>query len=877
MEGKLDATSSETVALPASQRAQISGSSVPHFTTPSIAEEGRFVPGTLLAGRYRIIGLLGIGGMGEVYRATDLMLGQSVALKFLPEAAAENESLLERFHGEVRVARQVSHPNVCRVYDIGEAEGLPFISMEYVDGEDLATLLRRIGRLPADRAIQTAREICAGLAAAHSKGVIHRDLKPQNIMMNRQGDIMIMDFGLAAIANQLSGAEARNGTPGYMSPEQLKGTEVTAKSDIYSLGLVLYELFTGKRPFAGETIRELIEQQESARLTSMSSIAADIDPAVENIIRRCLEPDSSRRPANALAVSAALPGGDPVAAALAAGETPSPELVAASGKTEGLALRYSLACLAMVVLCVFAAPLLKEQRIAFYRTALEFPPDVLRQKARDIAATLGYSKKPNDSVLWLDQRLQLLTYLDLLPPPRNWNEWLASEAPFSAVYREGPDPLIALPTGDVNSLNPAPVRPGMLEVELDGQGRLRGFSAVPYASAQESADQTSPEGVFRAAQLDLSKFTEVTPVTVPGTVADHMRAWKGPHPAIPNTQLTIETGSWKGQITYAKFIWPWMSEAGGKERPPSVISTVRRVLLPFLMGGGFIFAVLLAHRNWKQGRGDHHGAFVLAGVQFGLQLLVWAGSVHAVPRDAMLDLFFNDVGHALFSAAVLLLLYLALEPALRARWPHSIVTWNRVLRGRWRDAQVGSHLLIGAAIGTVMWTASELYDTLAGSKNGVTMDTVGGLFLLTGTRQWIAGMLSRASEGLSTGLFVFFVIFALRALLRRDWIAAIVGAFLFAALQADLANDLNWGAEFALYVVLFAALIFVLLRFGLVASISAVFFLNALNGMTLGTDWKAWYVPTGLATMTLMLVITFFAFKQSLGGRSLLGGEIERR
>jgi hypothetical protein len=155
------------------------------------------------------------------------------------------------------------------------------------------------------------------------------------------------------------------------------------------------------------------------------------------------------------------------------------------------------------------------------------------------------------------------------------------------------------------------------------------------------------------------------------------------------------------------------------------------------------------------------------------------------------------------------------------------------------------------------------------------MDTVGGLYLLNGTRQWIAGMLSRASEGLSTGLFVFFVIFALRALFRRDWIAAVAGAVLFAALQADLANDLNWGAEFAIYVVLFAALIFALLRFGLVSTISAVFFLNTLNGMTLGTNWTTWYAPTGLATMILMLIITFFAFNQSLGDRSLLGSEID--
>src|ERR1700728_3881461 len=273
-----DPTLAETVAVERPAHSSPSSLDLSHITSSPTAEEGRFVSGTLLSGRYRIIGLLGRGGMGEVYRATDLALGQSVALKFLPEEAAQNQRLLERFHGEVRVARQVSHPNVCRVYDIGEAEGMPFISMEYVDGEDLASLLLRIGRLPADKAIETARKLCAGLAAAHDRGIIHRDLKPQNIMMNKRGDVVIMDFGLAAVADQLSGAEVRNGTPAYMAPEQLRGAEVTPKSDIYALGLVLYELFTGRRPYAGNSAKDLLRQEESAQLTSMTSIASDIDP-----------------------------------------------------------------------------------------------------------------------------------------------------------------------------------------------------------------------------------------------------------------------------------------------------------------------------------------------------------------------------------------------------------------------------------------------------------------------------------------------------------------------------------------------------------------------------------------------------------------------
>ena len=171
-------------------------------------DHGRFAPGDLVAERYRIVGLLGRGGMGEVYRADDLRLGQPVALKFLPATLARDPMQLARFHAEVRLARQVSHPNVCRVYDIGEADGRHFLSMEYVDGEDLASLLRRIGRLPQDKAVEIARQLCAGLAAAHERGVLHRDLKPANVMLDGRGQVRITDFGLAALADDDGRASA---------------------------------------------------------------------------------------------------------------------------------------------------------------------------------------------------------------------------------------------------------------------------------------------------------------------------------------------------------------------------------------------------------------------------------------------------------------------------------------------------------------------------------------------------------------------------------------------------------------------------------------------------------------------------------------------
>ena len=192
-------------------------------------KDGHFVAGTILDERYRIIGLLGKGGMGEVYKAEDLKLDQTVALKFLPEKLAKNEDALKRFIGEVKNARKVSHENICRVFDIGEIGGKQFISMEFIDGDDLSILLRRIGRLPSERAVEISRQICMGLNAIHKAGILHRDLKPANIIIDSKGLAKITDFGIAGFEADIQGAESRVGTPAYMSPEQITGKEVTTE------------------------------------------------------------------------------------------------------------------------------------------------------------------------------------------------------------------------------------------------------------------------------------------------------------------------------------------------------------------------------------------------------------------------------------------------------------------------------------------------------------------------------------------------------------------------------------------------------------------------------------------------------------------------
>jgi len=276
-------------------------------------------PGSTLGTRYRIVALAGKGGMGEVYRAEDLKLGQTVALKLLPQELGRDATQLSRLLDEVRIARQVSHPNVCRVYDIGEAEGRHFLSMEWIEGEDLASHLRRKGRLPKDRAVFVARQLCAGLAAAHECRVLHRDLKPSNVMLDERGVARITDFGLAEVGTVVRGVKVREGTPHYMSPEQLAGDEVTVQSDLYALGLTLYEVFTGKRGYSGATLEELTEERRKP-LPSPSSLSPEIEPEVERLLLRCLDADPTRRPTSARELLEALPGGDRFSKALAAAQ-----------------------------------------------------------------------------------------------------------------------------------------------------------------------------------------------------------------------------------------------------------------------------------------------------------------------------------------------------------------------------------------------------------------------------------------------------------------------------------------------------------------------------------------------------------------------------
>ncbi len=859
-------TSAATVAIVASSIA-------------SNFDEGRFVPGTLLAERYRILGRLGKGGMGEVYRANDLRLGQTVALKFLPEAMAQNPGMLARFYNEVRVARQVTHPNVCRVYDIGEVSGQAFISMQFIDGEDLSSLLLRIGRLPEDKAVEITRRLCAGLAAAHSQGVLHRDLKPANIMIDGRGQVLITDFGLAGIAEEIRGAEIGSGTPAYMSPEQLAGREVTFKSDIYALGLVLYEMFTGRPAYKAETLAELIRLREESRPADISSVVRDIDPAIERVILRCLDPEPKNRPASALAVSAALPGGDPLAAALAAGETPSPEMVAAAGAQEGLRPVAAIACLAGILIALGTVVFTNSSQMLVSMANLEMPPEALAVEGRKIVRQLGYTGAVADRAYGFDYNYDYSEYLKTHNSKHlDWVSLVNGQPSLVTFwYRQSPRPLTPQRVndlGDVNWDDPPENISGMAAIGLDPQGRMLAFTGVPpqLDESPPRAQPPDPGPLFAAAGLDIGRFKTATPQWTPLTATETRAAWTGVAPGRTETPIRVEAAWWRDKPVYFKIIGPWtrpvrMQAAGasGADFAERYIWLSITVLL--IVTGSF-----LAIRNLKLGRGDRQGALRLAGFAFLVSVVSWLLTAHFGTSSWGLMLFFAALGSALWTGAELWLAYIALEPAVRRRWPRILITWTRVMAGKWKDPLVGRDVLIGLLVG-LGYDLVFAVETAVERRMGADPLTSISLSSLLGFRNALSGVLTHVDQSLTGALEFFLLFFVLLLIVRKEWIAGLLFVLIF-ALGRGLPSD-HPAALVPAYLIVYGLVVGMLLRFGLLSLVMALFVADLMGNFVFTSNFSSWYGTASLIVVVLIAGMGIMAFRNSLGGRRVFGDLLE--
>ena len=853
-------------------------------TSSSSIEDGQFFPGSLLAGRYRIVALLGRGGMGEVYRADDLKLAQPVSLKFLPESLAASPSSLARLHNEVRIARQVSHPNVCRVYDIGEAGHQSFLTMEYVDGEDLASLLRRIGRLPGDKAIQIARQMCAGLAAAHDKGVLHRDLKPSNVMIDGRGQVRITDFGLAGLAERFQGREIREGTPAYMAPEQAAGKEVTVRSDLYSLGLVLFELFTGRFAFEASTAEESARRRAESEPTRPSSLVANIDPVVERVLIRCLEKDPVRRPVSALSVAAALPGGDPLAAALAAGETPSPEMVAAAREEGGLRPAVGWTCLGAALLGLMAVAFLSDRVMLFRKVPLARPPEALAERAREIVQRVGYVDPPVDSAYGFGMYLSYLRYVAANDASAGrWNQ-PAGDSPTALFfwYRQSPHYLEPTgPPGAVEYDDPPEELSGMRRLSLDTEGRLWEFDAVPPQLDDSKGPWPDPDWprLFTEAGLEVAKFAPLQPAWTPPVFADRRAAWEGPCPGRREFRVRVEAAAYHGSPVHFQIIWPWtkplrMEPLQFRSATGRAGDTILMMLILTALAGGTV----LARRNLRLGRGDRRGAFRLALFFFFGLVLVWVFWTRHVPllTDEVFMLV-PALGLALLMSGCTWLYYIALEPYVRRRWPGTIVSWTRLLSGKFRDALVGRDILIGVLFGIaaeLLARVRALVPSWVGLPPPIPLLHPASMEILLGTRHVAIDWIVSLFVSVASALLLLFLLLILRVVLRRQWAAVAALCLIYAAVnilqgwQGVPWIDVTAGALIGVSIVV------ALVRFGLLAAMVSLFVSEILFVYPMTLDLSTWYAGGSLLVLLIAVALSALGFYLSLGGRPLLRDEL---
>jgi len=691
-------------------------------------------------------------------------------------------------------------------------------------------------------------------------------------MLDGRGNVLITDFGLAVLSGQVAEHEIRHGTPAYMAPEQLAGKAVTARSDIYALGLVLYEIFSGKRAFEASTLAALMKQQEESSPASLTTLVKDIDPAVERVIVRCLAPDPRNRPPSALAVAAALPGGDPVAAALAAGETPSPDMVAASGETEGMRPRTAIALLAGVVAGLVAMAALASQTSLLQRIPFENSPDALAAKAREIVQRLGYAQPAMGTAGGFDFAGDYSDWTAKHDPSKKRWAHLSDGQPALVYYWYRQSPRFFHPGYElaVSESYPAMRFSGEARVAIDPRGRLLGFLAVPPQLDKSSGPAAAADWtvLFAAAGLDPAQFQPADPQWVPPVGFDARAAWTGVYPAAPKIPLRLEAASWRGKPVSFEMVSPWTRPNRMVEAERSTGSRAGEILTITVLCVVVAGAALLARRNTRLKRSDSRGAMRLAGFVFSIYMLQYVFAMYHIPNSDELDLLADAMSEALFKAGLVWILYLAIEPFVRRRWPRTIVSWSRVLGGKLRDPLVGGDILIGVAFGLLWLLLFQVMFLIRQNLGG--LPQAGGLDVLSASRYIVSGFFSQLANGIMDALGSFFLMFLLRLALRKDWLAAMVFVAIFVAGKALGGGELSF---VPILVVVYTVFALLLLRYGIVPLIVSMLTANCLLNAPLTLNSSSWYIGISLFCLAVILAIAGYGFRCAVAGKALFDVE----
>lgn len=788
--------------------------------------QNRFTPGTLILGRYRIINLLGRGGMGEVYRADDLKLGQQVALKFIPRELLVDPNMLRMLFAEVRIGRDVSHPNVCRLYDVVEFDGDHFISMQFVDGEDLASLLRRIGRLPVEKAIDLARDLAAGLAAAHERAVIHRDLKPANVMIDGRGRAHVTDFGLAIVSDDPQ-RRGLAGTPVYMAPEQLSGQVVTTASDVYAFGLIIWEMLTGKRMFDPGSLTQIAQAHNEPKPRLTSSIR-DLPPKIEALVMQCLDEEPERRPQSAREVLAMLPGGDPLAAAVAAGETPSPELVAAAAKTGSVPAAVAIGALAAFVVMLAAVAFLNPRSTIFSFDHFRKSPDVLIDRAEEIVRVSGITGDPAD---------RAGSFADRGPRAPRGDRW-------TFVYRRSRSAMAPRGVHVMVSADDPPLKiEGMANVTMTGDGRLLSFVAVPRRSAAPMP--AAIDAMFRAAGYDRSKLQPVAPEVAPPVGCDARQAWNGP--------VHIEAATFRGAP-----VWFEVNPTTPVAESGTLIG-IGGYAYTFVLLLLLSVAVILAWRNVQAGRGDRRGALRALIIATGCGLVAETASAH-IASSQLSGAIESILGNAMLDGGMFWLSYMAVEPYVRRHWPHSLISWQRLIDLRWRDSLVARDGGIGMMSGLSTAVLMRLCAVAVG--NGPPKASSSILWSLNSLPSAVNWVLHCVPEAMNYALYALLFltlghVFLRKAVIYMPLFVILLG-LAFSGHTGNVVVDVVYG--FAC-----ATLIAVVMRFsGMLAICFSWMTYHLLEGLPLTLDTSTWFAGRAFIVAALLIALAAYAWLHAI-------------
>lgn len=814
---------------------------------PPQSLEESFIPGTLVAGRYRIVRKLGEGAVSEVFKADDLDLGLPVALKFLSPRLA-TPTWLERFRNEVRLARRVTHSNICRVHDIGEWEGHYFISMELVDGENLGSLLRRVGSLPQKKAVAIAAQLCAGLAAAHAKGVIHRDLKPGNILIDSRGSVRITDFGIAAPLRESGFDAIHGGTPGYMAPETLDAPVYTPQTDLYALGLILHEVVCG--------LRSRRSPADDSRPTRSPRSIQDLDPRIERLIDWCTDPDPARRPPSAAAAAAALPGYDPIQAALESGDIPSPRLIAESNPKKEFSVKQAGLVFAGGLLLLLITLAFSGSGLGLADADLDRSPEVLADRAQQILRELGYPDPPAASAWGFIEN-------DSLSPdsPKALFWYRQSEFPMEPITADS----LVFGRGRVEINDPPVDEEGMALLILTPKGDLRYLEIVPAIFDEEGlgSSNTPWETLLELAQIEGTEPKPIAPTMTPPSFADERRAWE----IVSSNDLVSEINAAMSSGRPVFFTVDESLAANSRQEElfdqllnRLAFSSISELTLLVLLS---IAAIPLAIRHWRRMQEHRSGAFRLAITVFGINLSIWLfGASHIPEFEAELFLFLPALTSAFSEAAQVWILYIALEPFARRYLPETLVAWNRLLQGRFVDPVVGRDLLVGTSAGIFLafvLKVDSLLPPLLGFEAAKRMIDLYALDSILGGRVAISVLSELVMLALYEGLALLLLLVLLKRMLGTGARSTAALALICVPLFIRLGEHpvLSW-----FVIGLGVAVVFSLLlsRFGLVASVAALFVQSLLISFPVTLEVSRWYVELSLGTITLVLALLGLGF-----------------